>query len=78
VLCTTAASGVLRREALGTCVGGSENVGERLRGLKVRFGEMRNVGAAGESMGKGIRYAGFGVEEETVLLKRKLRYGFKN
>lgn len=66
LLCTTKGSAVLDEMVREASLGGDENVSEELKGLVVRYGELRDR--------KGIR-AGFGVGSEARDLVKGRNYG---
>jgi hypothetical protein len=71
LITTTTGSSKLNEAAAGGCLGGSENVPQQLKDLKIRFGETVDAGE-----GKGlVKRAGFGVEDEVRPLNREARYG---
>lgn len=72
ILTTTTGSKALEKASAGGCLGGEANMPEDLKELRVRFGEL--VGITGDGK-RGIRRAGFGIENEVVPLRRGGNYG---
>ena len=71
LLMTTTGSRELERVVAVRCLGGSENVPERLNDMKIRFGEL-----VGDGLQEGaVKRAGFGTEDEVVALRRGVDYG---
>ncbi|KAF2144859.1 uncharacterized protein K452DRAFT_305825 [Aplosporella prunicola CBS 121167] len=67
ILCTTTGDTKLNRLAGRCCLGGDENVVAELRGLRVRFGEVRGSGGVGAGV------TAFGTVEETVEIRKEGR-----
>lgn len=69
-LTTSTGSAALDKAAAGGCLGGSENVPNELKDLKIRFGEIINRDEPGR-----IKRAAFGVEGEVTSLTQGTTYG---
>lgn len=69
IIATTTGSAALDNAAAGGCLGGSDNVTQGLKELKIRFGQL-----VGRKPGN-IKLAGFGTDAEVVPLQRGTRYG---
>ncbi|KAF4630776.1 hypothetical protein G7Y89_g7361 [Cudoniella acicularis] len=71
---TSTGSATLEREAAKGCLGGDVNVSDGLKDLRIRFGELVRHNKEGH-LWEDIRRAGFGTEEETVPIFRRLSAG---
>ncbi|KAF7891554.1 uncharacterized protein EAF02_001879 [Botrytis sinoallii] len=76
ILNTTTGSKELERTAGRGCLGGYDNVSDELMDLKIRFGELKDVGRGDERSINGVRRAGFGTEQEIMPLVKSEIYGF--
>ncbi|CAG8953070.1 hypothetical protein HYFRA_00003265 [Hymenoscyphus fraxineus] len=69
ILATTTGSAALDDAAAGGCLGGDENVAQRLKDLKIRYGEL-----VGRRPGN-VKLAGFGIDNEVIPLTKGEKYG---
>ncbi|TGO16217.1 hypothetical protein BPAE_0512g00010 [Botrytis paeoniae] len=76
ILNTTTGSKALERAAATGCLGGYNNVLDELMDLKIRFGELKDVGQGDERSSNGVKRAGFGTEQEIRPLVKGENYGF--
>lgn len=70
LLATSTGSATIDRAAAGGCLGGSENVPQELKDLKIRFGEIIDRDEPGL-----MKRAAFGTEDEVTKLRHDTVYG---